>query len=274
MSIHLRPIRRVVQCFVFAGFILIPLLNTKEVYAVVGNLLGFTAFSVPFVDPLSATQAALGAVGTTQEALLGAGLVLAVAVLLGPVFCSWICPYGLLSELVYVPVKTYQPTPKNNARPFIIRCVLAALGLLAVATFVPLPLLNQLSLPGWITRFWQTFFLLGYFLWAGLVLVLIILGVEALLHKRIWCRYLCPQSVLIALAGLVLTKRLRVGFAPKRCTCPAQEQACRRACSLNLNPRQPNLAQMAQCTNCGDCIDACQSKGQALSFSMGTKRDT
>lgn len=269
MTIHLRPIRRMVQCFVFAGFILIPLCNAKELYTVVGNLLGFTAFGVPFVDPLSATQAAIGAVGTTQEALLGAGLILFMAVILGPVFCSWICPYGFFSELVHFPLKDYQPAPKTNVRPFIVRCGIVILGLLAVVALVPFPLLNQLSLPGWITRFWQAFFLLGSFLWTGFFIILVVLGVEVLFHKRIWCRYLCPQSVLISLAGLLVPKRLRIVFKPQQCTCSANDQLCRISCSLCLNPRHPNRVQMVQCTNCGDCVDACQSRGQALSFVFG-----
>ena len=236
ISIHL--IRRSVQWLVFAGFIIIPLLNSREVYALVGNLLGFTVLGVPFADPLSVVQTGLGALGFTREALVGAGLTLLIAIALGPVFCSWVCPYGLLSELVHAVRKHPVPAPKTSARPFMVRCAIAGLGLLAVATFVPFPFLNQLSLPGWITRFWQSVFLFETLLWAGLLIPLFVLGMESFFRKRVWCRYLCPQSVLIALVGFLVPTRLRVTFNPRQCTCPAKDRACYAACSLSLNPRQ------------------------------------
>ncbi|MDR3357835.1 MAG: 4Fe-4S binding protein [Desulfovibrio sp.] len=34
---------------------------------------------------------------------MGAGLALLLALLMGPVFCSWLCPYGFFSELAHAP---------------------------------------------------------------------------------------------------------------------------------------------------------------------------
>ena len=53
-----------------------------------------------FSDPLAVFQVALKNHYLPIGLLMGAGMVLAIAFLLGTVFCSWICPFGLLSELV------------------------------------------------------------------------------------------------------------------------------------------------------------------------------
>lgn len=268
----LRTPRRLIQLTVFLSFIIIPILNTKEIYQLVGNLLGFNAFGIPLADPLSMTQAALGSAGLTQALLLGAGLSLLLALIMGPVFCSWICPFGFLSELMHpAPDLEIKTTRKAvDPKPFVARCIIAGLGLLGVMSFIPYPILNQVSMPGWITRFWQSAFILKEILWIGLLLPAVILILERITKKRFWCRYLCPQSVLISLAGLIAPKRFQVAFTRQKCTCPASDQLCLKTCSLNLNPRELSLAQKAQCTNCGDCIDACKSRGQALDFSFST----
>lgn len=273
MKPRFRTARRTVQCLTFTAFILIPFLNAKEVTSLVGNLLGFNAFGIPLADPLSMTQTFLGTLSVTSEALIGAALSLLLAVLLGPVFCSWLCPYGFLSELVHPAHKnsTAGKKGKVSVHPFAMRCLITGFGLLAIMTVIPFPALNQISMPGWITRFWQSVFLFENILWIGLALPLILLIVEAVTGKRVWCRYFCPQSVLISLAGFLFPRRLRVHFTPRQCTCPAMEQACRGTCSLDLNPRRDSMAQQSQCTNCGDCIDVCRTKGNALAFVMGKK---
>lgn len=55
---------------------------------------------IPFADPVGATQVAVMGFLPAGRLLAGALLSLVVA-LLGRVFCSWVCPYGVLSELVY-----------------------------------------------------------------------------------------------------------------------------------------------------------------------------
>ncbi|KAF4531304.1 hypothetical protein B566_EDAN019407 [Ephemera danica] len=64
-------------------------------------MLSFKAGALPLADPLAVAQVAVATGGFTQDMLLGAGLVLLLAAFCGPVFCSWACPFGLLSELLY-----------------------------------------------------------------------------------------------------------------------------------------------------------------------------
>lgn len=282
--------RRLVQLGCALAFVAIPFLNRAEINTVSGNFLAFDLAGLPLADPLSALQVALGAF-SLDSILIGGLISLLIAFLLGPVFCSWLCPYGLLSELAHRPerIKDEEPgspvlksplLPQQQARrgkasdllesPFMLRLCIAGAGLLLVAGIVPFPLLNQLSMPGWYSRTLQHLPLDTGMLWGGLVFLLGMLLLECILRKRIWCRYLCPQSVLISLSGLLLPKRLQVAFKPKQCTCAANDRVCGKACSLALDPRRPaSAAQKAQCTNCGDCVDACRDRGRALAMRFG-----
>ena len=55
--------------------------------------------TVPLVDPLAALETLLASRALAAEAILGATILLISAILLGPVFCGWICPLGLLLDL-------------------------------------------------------------------------------------------------------------------------------------------------------------------------------
>lgn len=267
--------RRLVQAGVALAFLGIPFLNKAEVNVLSGNFLAFNAAGVPLGDPLAALQVVVGASAAPSSLLLGAGLVLVFALLLGPVFCSWICPYGLFSELARsirargkIP-----PPPQLSVRPFASKVFIVVAGLLLVLLFAPVPLLNQLSLPGWYSRLMQQAVLQGRVLWGGAILLGAALVMEFLPGRRFWCRCLCPQSVLIALFGRFFPGRLRIRFARASCTCPASDRSCQAACSLALDPRKPEyVAQQLQCSNCGDCVDACRSRGRALDFGFGRKQ--
>ena len=271
-SAPIRRLRRAVQAGTALAFLAIPLLNAREIYFFVGNMVAFNAGGVPLADPLAMLQVALAAFSATPSMLAGAGLALFLAIVLGPVFCSWLCPFGLLSELVHRRQKKHPPGDTVSFRPFLMKCGLAAAGLLAVLTVTPMPVLTQLSMPAWFTRFWQHALTHRDILWPALLLIPAVLLIEFAARKRLWCRYICPQSVLISLAGLVLPKRLRIGFAERSCVCRPSARACRAACSLNLNPRELTPAQKTQCTNCGDCIDACAKRGRALHFALAPEK--
>lgn len=294
----IRFFRRLAQFGCAAAFVVIPFLNLREMNALSGNFLAFNFAGLPFEDPLAALQVLLSAFSPTSSMLLGAALVLLIALVLGPVFCSWICPYGFLSELVHSGAKAHAANSQALAdrgfftslysgdkaetyaagagkrgaamlslRPFWTKVTIACIGLFLTATLVPFPLLNQLSLPGWYSRIMQHIALQHGQLWGGLGLILLAIAVEKLSGKRFWCRYVCPQSILIAVTGLLLPRRLQVAFTRKACNCPASDRSCGKACSLNLDPRLPeNVAQRLQCTNCGDCVDACRLRGKALAL--------
>lgn len=260
----IRRLRRAAQVGTVLAFLVIPLLNVREMYYFVGNMAAFNAGGIPLADPLAMFQVAVATFSVTEAMLVGAGLSLLLAVIMGPVFCSWLCPFGLLSETFHRDKKDRWAAETVSAKPFLARAAIVIAGLVSIFLFAPTPFLTQLSMPAWFTRFWQHAITHRDVLWPAVVLVPSVLLLEFAVGKRLWCRYLCPQSVLISLAGLALPTRLHVRFTRRKCTCPGSDQLCRKACSLGLNPKHTSHAQKVQCTNCGDCVDACNARGKAL----------
>ena len=50
---------------------------------------------VPLADPLSGLEVILASQSATSTLLLGMGATLLITLLLGRVFCGWLCPLGL-----------------------------------------------------------------------------------------------------------------------------------------------------------------------------------
>ena len=77
-------------------------------------------------------------------------------------------------------------------------------------------------------------------------------------------------TALLPKARLPVAPRLRRTLS--RCTCKG-EPACRRACSLGLDPRNPRSASPLECTNCGACVLACSRVhgGGPAALALGKK---
>jgi len=266
--------RRCCQVIIVLGFIVVPLFNMRNITVISGNLLSLDFCGLTFVDPLAFLQTLAGG-RPTAEAVTGAVLVLLIALLLGRVFCGWMCPYGLASELFFAmrgKQRAHKKTQRARIhdagiRPFAARASVAVFGLLAVLLFFPEPYLNQLSMPGWYTRAMQHAAFFGLPLYGALLFFAMPL-LEGFIGSRIWCRYLCPQSVLLSLFAAPARPGLRLRFARQQCTCAGLERPCLAACSLALNPREITFGQRLDCTNCGDCVDACRLRGKALRFAL------
>jgi ferredoxin-type protein NapH len=250
------------------AFILIPWLNSIRISFAYGNFLSFKIWGLPLADPLAVLQITLKNHYLSLDLIIGAGIALVLAATLGTVFCSWVCPFGLLSELIHRLANKAMPRDRRKVAPatagqLLCKPVIFVLGLLGFMLFSYTPVLNQLSLPAWYSRIFQFIFVQGH---VSLVIVFFggLLLLEFLTRRRLWCRYLCPQSVLLMLAKQANRSRLRVGYEPARCLCRAGKDPCASSCSLGLNPKKLPGRLETECNNCGDCVVACRQRGGAL----------
>jgi ferredoxin-type protein NapH len=274
---RLRTYRRITQTSVALAFVLIPWLNHIHISFVYGNFLAFRLGPLPLADPLAVLQITLKNSWLAADLLIGAGIALVLAAALGTVFCSWACPFGLLSELTQQlyrrprdPVRRLER--EGIRRGFRVKFILFGLGLAGFLLFSTTPALNQLSLPAWYSRIFQFWFEQRH-LSAAILTLLAVLAVELAAGRRLWCRYVCPQSVLISLAKQVNRRHLHVRFDPGACLCKGDKDPCRRACSLALDPKTLLHWPENECTNCGDCITACKPRGRALTFGFNPRQD-
>ncbi|MBQ3058998.1 MAG: 4Fe-4S binding protein [Desulfovibrio sp.] len=278
--------RRCSQSMVLLLFLFLPWLNAHGLHWLGGSLFAFDLAGLPFADPAMALQAGLLSLVEScrpeGQLLIGACLALLLALLLGRVFCSWLCPYGFLSELIHSMRwrgKGHGSANSGASSQYIFG-VKTAVYLLAmtVLTLGSYPLLSLLSMPGELSlaplRYWQEVTVAkgvsGWRILASLSLTLAVpicaLVLEALTGRRFWCRFVCPQSVLLGLAAVCLPRccpGLRIRWQPSACTC-RKDAPCRATCALGCNPRQKDGPARRDCTMCGDCVRACASRGGAL----------
>ena len=225
--------------------------------------------------PIGSLQNAIGAV-YYKISFYVIGFLILMGALFGRFICGWLCPFGLIQELLYkIPTRKIRKARAFQPLKYLKYAVLAvfviALPLaiylqsgLASPAFckficpagtleagVPLVLMNE-SLQaaiGWL------------FSWKLLLLVVTI--VSAVMIYRPFCRFVCPLGAIYALFNKISVFGLR--FEAHQCT---NCGACARACKMEINPSK--TPDSAECIRCGDCVKVCPTA--ALKFGTPNKK--
>jgi ferredoxin-type protein NapH len=243
------PWRRACQLAVLALYLSLPWAAGT---AVSGTLVALRVGPVDLVEPAGALSAALAAREAGLRLLLGAAPVALLAALLGPVYCSWACPFGLLSEWLDR-LRPGGPRPWTG-RPWVAarRPRAASLALLAAGSAaLGVPLAALLSPPRLATALPLEARVALPALTGALLAAL--LALELLGPRRIVCRALCPAGALANLLRLPFSLRPRLDAA--RCRCGTAEARCFRACPWGIDPREMRLRD--GCSTCLACLDGC-----------------
>lgn len=188
------------------------------------------------------------------------GFLLVFGFIAGRIACGWVCPFGLLQELLYrIPVRRLTIPPSWRAGKYFILLIFVIL-LPAVLRLVPGaggdPWFCKAICPeGTLSAGWplvamdggETFQTGFLFTWKSVLLVLILLW--AMTSKRPFCRVLCPLGAFWGLAGRLSLFRMTVG---EECTDCGK---CRTVCPVDIAiNREP---ESAECIRCLKCIHEC-----------------
>ncbi len=221
-----------------------------------GNLGSAALFGVWLSDPLATVQILVLTGALTTTLLVGTLVVLTVYGLLGGrVFCGWVCPVHLLTDLTDM-----LPWAKKRER-INLRWKEIVLGLTLVLTLLlGLPVFETISPIGVAGR------ALTFGVSSSLVILVLIVLAELLLVRRVWCRSLCPLGGFYALLGRI--SPVAVAYRPERCT------HCGRCESVCFVPEvlQPSLRESCKrvhagdCSRCGACVGICPEG--ALKFGL------
>jgi len=232
---------------------------------------GLNCYSCPAAAvscPMGAAQLFFAGVRHSIS-LYVAGFLLSVGVIFGKFICGFVCPMGLLQDLLYR-IKT----PKLILRLRFVRYVKYVVLALFVV-ILPMAVRHQLSGLGqpWFCSYIcpsGTIFgaapliaangflrqLLG---WRFVLKISIAIGVVvgSVFVLRIFCRVLCPLGAIYSLLNKVAVFHMRCD----KNLCISCNK-CSKACHLKIEPaKQPNSP---ECFRCGKCVKACEKK--ALSY--------
>ena len=250
--------------------------------------------TVPLADPLAALEVLLATGAIESTLLIGACILVAVALLLGPVFCGWACPLGFLLDLndgirlrlkrFLGRIKVYLPA-LNSPREMRYMALGVALGFSAAAglpafqTVSPIHLVSRLfvfypepALAGDQAFMSKLAMIARTTVAAGgfLLIVLVLIFVIEYLAPRIFCRALCPLGAMYGVLGWFAPLRVRVNDKPR---CPAACKQCTTYCPMGIQVKEDftsagkQVITRMECTRCGACVDQCPGGVLALGFS-------
>jgi ferredoxin-type protein NapH len=181
-----------------------------------------------------------------------------VALLLGRVFCSWVCPISFISETAdviirFVSRRKYRKSVMRLPRRIFWAALICELCLAMIAG---VHIFVFLSPPGLVGREIMMAVLFKTLAFEGIIVIAVI--ILHLITPRFFCRYFCPLGALLGVIGS--KRRLYVDFEIEDCV---ECGMCTRACPLGLDPSRAETLS-AYCWNCGECVDSCVT--DALQF--------
>lgn len=211
-----------------------------------------------FVSPLEGLESLLIAKSPYLPSLFGMVIPVMIAVFLGRVFCSWICPVSFFLELFDRTRRLLSRRSFLRNRLLVAKRLLwfTLIGELVISLVLGAPLFVFLSPPGLIGREIMMAVFFGKLALEGVLVILIIL--LDLLTRRFFCRTFCPLGGLLAFLGR--KRSLRVHLQAADCTNCGR---CSKVCPMGLQPNEGE-GLSAYCWNCGECVDVCEH--DALTF--------
>ena len=213
--------------------------------------------------PIGALQAVLGS-RKFQFSFYILGFLMMVGALCGRFVCGWLCPFGLVQDLLHrIPgVKKRKTLPGDRYLRWLRYGILA--GLVILAPMFAVDLIGQ-GTPAFCKYLCPSGTLLGGlpltavnrglraaigWLYAWKVAVLAGLLLLSVFVYRPFCRYLCPLGAIYGPFNKFALYRFQVERS--RCTACGR---CRTACPMDISVwKDPNST---LCIRCGQCRSAC-----------------
>lgn len=210
--------------------------------------------------------------GSLQTALLSSryrfpyyilGILLLFGVMLGRVVCGFLCPFGLIQELLYkIPSKKLKKNRWTRRLSFI-KYMILIVFVVGISLILRVPGFCKYICPAGTLE--GGVFLVaankrlqaligGLFIWKMLVLIAVL--VSAVFVFRSFCRFVCPLGAFYGLFHKVSMVGMRVD--EEKCN---NCGACVSHCKLDVNKVGDR-----ECIQCGECVGCCSK--DALSFGI------
>lgn len=233
---------------------------------------GLNCYSCPgatLACPIGSLQNALSETKTKTISFV-LGIILLYSIIFGRMICGYLCPTGLIQDLLY---KIKTPKLKKNKVTYVLsyfKYFLLAVFVIGIPLFFGLAQ-NELPLPSFCKYICPSgtigggilllsnpnnasFFemLGGLFTWKFVVAVVLV--VASIFIYRVFCRFICPLG---ALYGL-FNKLSILGIHIDESTC-THCNACVSVCKMDVKKVGDH-----ECINCGECKSVCAT--HSISF--------
>jgi len=221
--------------------------------------------------PLGSLQGAFSAGHSTLFYVCG--ILLLYGVLLGRTVCGWLCPFGLVQELLYkIRTPKIKKSPVTRILSYLKYVLLAVFVFLVPLLYalkdVPLPAFCKYICPAGTLeggllllshKVNESYFsMLGpLFTWKFLLLVSV--AVASVFVFRLFCRFLCPLGALYGLFNRISLFGVRMDGS--KCAACGR---CTSHCKVDIR-----RVGDSECVACGECISLCPT--EAITW-KGTSR--
>lgn len=217
--------------------------------------------------PLGALQNAVAA-SARRPAFYVIGTLLLFGLTLGRFICGWLCPVGLVQEILYkIPVPKIRKSKYTRALSYLKYVFLLAFVLvlpaLSVSDGVPLPAFCKYICPAGTAEGAvgllanpanaELFSMLGILFTRKFIILIAFLTLSAFVY-RVFCRFVCPLGAIYSLFCKLALVGVRVdASACTRCG------ACVRVCKMDVARVGDR-----ECIHCGECVSVCPEKAITL----------
>ncbi|SDF54699.1 4Fe-4S binding protein [Sporolituus thermophilus] len=238
MRLDIKILRKLIQ-FSAVGILTLPLWWPGNPIWL-GTYLSSRFFGVAFTDPLAALEVMLASREFIWPLFWSVLPLVAVAIVLGRIFCSWICPLNTVFELAAAIRKPARKL-ENGWQPYLLLG-----GFVLLAGAVSLPVFTMMSPIGILSR--------ALVLGTGLEIIvpILLVALELVYAQKTWCKKACPVGALYGILSRFRILRLKMDDA-KCNNCGA----CYSTCSMGVDVGSAKPLDIMNCTNCGDCIGVC-----------------
>ena len=227
---------------------------------------GINCYSCPgavAACPLGSLQGAFSAKNHSTLYYVG-GILLLYSIMFGRMICGWLCPFGLVQELVYkIKSPKLKKSPVTRLLSYLKYAILVFFVFIVPITYglrnVPLPAFCKYICPagtiegGLLLLSNKTnsplLSILGpLFTWKFLLMISIIVG--CIFIFRLFCRFICPLGALYGLFNKISVFGIKVDDS--KCT---HCGLCHAKCKVDI--RTPGDQ---ECISCGECVGICPTK--------------
>lgn len=222
--------------------------------------------------PIGSMQAVIGTI-KYDFSLYIAGFISLMGIIFGRFICGWLCPFGLIQDLLYkIPSHKIKVNKKiNNVLKYLKYGILVVFVIL-----LPMFLVNEFGIsppyfceyicPAGTLEGGIPLVLLNEplrdtigFLFGWKMFLLVIMILSSVFIYRPFCRYICPLGAFYSLFNGISFYKFEVD--KDKCT---NCKACVKKCKLDIEVyKKPNSA---ECIRCGDCVKACPTEAIKRGF--------